>query len=810
MQKLSIISGDVSGRTFDLSGARIPIGREFDNDICLDHVSLSRHHAELVLDNGGYVVRDLNSLNGTFVNNRRVSEEKLQHGDFVRFGIVIARYDANSLAEVMPPSSAPPVKEPAAPVSTPEPEPTQPDMLPTPTRLETEAAPALAEPTLKVKVTIPAEASVPLIATVAEAKPVIEPVEEIKPVVKPVEAPKPVAEPVGQKPVSAIRITEIKAPSAATEVLKEPAAPVAAVAPVMPAKPVFPDKKLDDLRRLLAQSGLLKEERFDEMMQQRGTSGESVIATMIRLGVVPEERLLKVLSEGLRLQLTRLGDKDVDTAAREKVPTKVVFQHNIMPIKLENNVLTVATNDPFNLAMIEAVRMVSRCRVKIALATLSDIMKGLKRYYGVGAETLDELMQKDIVDIDAPVQITKEDLENPDQEASVVKFVNQIVQEAFRERATDIHVEPMESDLRIRYRVDGVLHQAPVPPQLKRFQAAIISRIKVMANMDIAEKRLPQDGRINVRSGGNELDVRVSTIPTSYGESVSLRLLTRSSTVLGLEHIGLSAHDQKMVEKLINLPHGIILVTGPTGSGKSTSLYAFLGTINSIDQRIITVEDPIEYELAGVNQIQVKPEIGLTFASGLRHILRQDPDVIMVGEVRDLETAEIAIRAALTGHLVFSTLHTNDAAGAVTRLLDMGIEPFLVSSSVEAILAQRLVRTICESCKEEYQPGPEILREVGFPAHDIPTAKFFRGRGCEECRYTGYKGRLGIFEVLLMSEALRPLVIERKSSTSIKQAACARGMRTLREDGWEKVKRGLTTVEEVGRVTQEDETLSET
>jgi type II secretion system protein E len=582
------------------------------------------------------------------------------------------------------------------------------------------------------------------------------------------------------------------------------------VAPVAPAKPVFADKKLDDLRRLLSQSGLLKEARFDEVVQQRGGSGDSVIATMIKLGVVPEDRLLKVLSEGLRMELTRLGDKEVDITVREKVPTKVVFQYNIMPMRIEKGTMTVATNDPFNVAMIEAVRMVSRCRVKLALATQSDILKALKRHYGVGAETLDELMQQDIVDIDAPVQITKEDLENPDQEASVVKFVNQIVQEAFRERATDIHVEPMENDLRIRYRVDGVLVQAPVPPQLKRFQAAIISRIKVMADMDIAEKRLPQDGRINVRSGGSELDVRVSTIPTAYGESVSLRLLTRNSMVLGLDSIGLNPLDQKVVEKLINLPHGIILVTGPTGSGKSTTLYAFLSTINSIDQRIITVEDPIEYELAGVNQIQVKPDIGLTFASGLRHILRQDPDVIMVGEVRDLETAEIAIRAALTGHLVFSTLHTNDAAGAVTRLLDMGIEPFLVSSSVEAILAQRLVRTICQSCKEEYHPGMEILREVGFPAEDRETTKFYRGRGCEECRYTGYKGRLGIFEVLVMSEALRPLVIERKSSTTIKQVACARGMSTLRDDGWDKVKRGLTTLEEVARVTQEDESLSET
>ena len=328
-----------------------------------------------------------------------------------------------------------------------------------------------------------------------------------------------------------------------------------------------------------------------------------------------------------------------------------------------------------------------------------------------------------------------------------------------------------------------------------------------MADMDIAERRLPQDGRINVRSGGAEIDVRVSTIPTAYGESVSLHLLTRSSIFLGLESLGLSKEDEKAVRKLVELPHGIILVTGPTGSGKSTSLYAFLSTINSIDQRIITIEEPVEYELPGVNQISVKSEIGLTFASGLRHILRQDPDVIMVGEVRDLETAEIAIRAALTGHLVFSTLHTNDAPGAITRLIDMGIEPFLVSSSVEALLAQRLVRTICKACKEEYKPEKEFLHEVGFPAAEIGKVKFCRGRGCEECRFTGFKGRSAIYEILVMSEALRPLILERASSSAIKQAAIARGMKTLRDDGWEKVRLGMTTVEEVGRVTQEDEAL---
>ncbi|MEI8315792.1 MAG: ATPase, T2SS/T4P/T4SS family [Verrucomicrobiota bacterium] len=564
------------------------------------------------------------------------------------------------------------------------------------------------------------------------------------------------------------------------------------------------------LRQLLAATKLLTDSQVDELLATPRVAGSSFVTALVKSGAVTEEKLLEALAGALHLSYTRIPDQEIDAVARTKVPTKVVFQHNIMPLRAGGGTLVIAANDPFNLAMLEAVRLVTKCRVELALSSEADIAKALKRYYGVGAETLDELLQKNVLDLDAPSPITKEDLESGDQEASVVKFVNQIIWEAFKERATDIHIEPMESDLRIRYRVDGLLHQTPVPAQLKRFQAAIISRIKVMSNMDIAERRLPQDGRINVRSGGEEIDVRVSTIPTAHGESVSLRLLTRSSIYLGLDHLGLGRDDEKIVRKLLELPHGIILVTGPTGSGKSTSLYAFLSTINSIDQRIITIEDPIEYELPGVNQMHVKPDIGLTFASGLRHILRQDPDVIMVGEVRDRETADIAIRAALTGHLVFSTLHTNDAAGAVTRLIDMGIEPFLVSSSVEALIAQRLVRTICQSCREAYQPDADLLREIGFPAADIATAKFYRGRGCEKCRFTGFKGRTGIYEILIMQDKLRPLIIERTSSNTIKSAACANGMKTLRDDGWVKVKAGITTVEEVGRVTQEDEDLTGT
>ncbi|HEV2694702.1 MAG TPA: GspE/PulE family protein, partial [Verrucomicrobiae bacterium] len=402
------------------------------------------------------------------------------------------------------------------------------------------------------------------------------------------------------------------------------------------------------------------------------------------------------------------------------------------------------------------------------------------------------------------IAIDKEITEG-DQEASVIKFVNQIIWEAFKNRATDIHFEPQEDELRIRNRIDGILHLIPLPPTLKRFQSAIISRIKVMSGMNISEKRLPQDGRINVRIKGEEIDIRVSTVPTVYGESVSLRLLTRGKIFLSLDKLGFSKMEEDAIRDIIIKPHGIFLVTGPTGSGKSTSLYAFLSAINSVHKRIITIEEPVEYELKGINQIAVRSDIGLTFAMGLRHILRQDPNVVMVGEIRDSETADIAIRASLTGHLVFSTLHTNDAPSAFTRLTDMGIEPFLIASSVEAVQAQRLVRTICQHCKTEQKVDHDYLRRVGFPEADIGVAKIWHGAGCEECRHQGYQGRKGIYELLIVTEALRPLIMNRAPATTIAQRAIDAGMRTLRLDGWKKVREGTTTIEEVLRVTQMEE-----
>ncbi|HEV2392479.1 MAG TPA: ATPase, T2SS/T4P/T4SS family [Verrucomicrobiae bacterium] len=556
--------------------------------------------------------------------------------------------------------------------------------------------------------------------------------------------------------------------------------------------------------------GLATPEKFDEWTKAwkvavESGSQETLLGFICRESGLAEDVFLQKLAQALNWPFLDLPKLKVPAEARNRISTKVAFQYSVLPTQVQDGAVQVAVSNPFDTAMLNAVRFDARGSVQFALATKPEIEKALKNFYGVGAETLGELDQEEApMDLDLPLD---KEITETDQEASVIKFVNQVIWEAFKDRATDIHFEPAEDELRIRYRIDGILHQTPMPPQLKRFQAALISRIKVMSGMNISEKRLPQDGRINVRIKGEEIDIRVSTVPTVYGESVSLRLLTRGKIFLSLDKLGFAPIEEQAIREIIIKPHGIFLVTGPTGSGKSTSLYAFLSTINSVHKRIITIEEPVEYELKGINQIAVRPEIGLTFAMGLRHILRQDPNVIMVGEIRDLETAEIAIRAALTGHLVFSTLHTNDAPSAFTRLIDMGIEPFLVASSVEAVMAQRLVRTICAHCKEEQKVEPNYLRRIGFPEDEIGTAKFWRGAGCEQCRQLGYQGRMGIYELLILSEALRPLILNRAPASTIAQKAIEAGMRTLRTDGWNKVRAAQTTIEEVLRVTQIEEHL---
>ena len=564
------------------------------------------------------------------------------------------------------------------------------------------------------------------------------------------------------------------------------------------------------IKFLLEQAGLTTQAEFDSLCKAwraavENGSTDTLLTFISREKAVTEDQLLQNLARILNWPYLDLPRLEISNEARKKISTKVAFQFNALPTVFENDRLQVAVNNPFDTALLNAVQFDAKCPVEFALAPRVEIEKALKKYYGVGAETLDEIAQ------DEPLELLvgeDKEITESDQEASVNKFVNQIIWEAFKDRSTDIHFEPAEDELRIRYRVDGILHQAPMPPQLKRYQSAIISRIKVMSGMNIAEKRLPQDGRINVRIKGEEIDIRVSTVPTVYGESVSLRLLTRGKIFLTLDRLGFTPREEVALREIIVKPHGIVLVTGPTGSGKSTSLYAFLSTINSVTKRIITIEEPVEYELKGINQIPVRADIGLTFAVGLRHILRQDPNVIMVGEVRDLETAEIAIRASLTGHLVFSTLHTNDAPSAFTRLIDMGIEPFLVASSVEAVMAQRLVRTICKHCSKEQKVERDYLLRVGFPEAEIETTKFYKGTGCEECRQLGYQGRTGIHELLVVTEAIRPLIMSRAPASTIAQRALEQGMRSLRTDGWEKVKNGTTTIEEVLRVTQTEEHLS--
>ena len=564
------------------------------------------------------------------------------------------------------------------------------------------------------------------------------------------------------------------------------------------------------LKGFLARTGLATNSQFDEWTKAwkiatESGSQEPLLSFIGRESGMAEDVFLQSLGRGLDWPYLDLTKAAVPNEARNKISTKVAFQYAVIPTNLVDGTLQVVVSNPFDIAMLNAVRFDARGPVEFALAPKAEIEKALKKYYGVGAETLDEMSgAEDTMDLDIPLD---KEITEGDQEASVIKFVNQIIWEAFKDRATDIHLEPQEDELRIRFRIDGILHQTPLPPQLKRFQAALISRIKVMSGMNIAEKRLPQDGRINVRIKGEEIDIRVSTVPTVYGESVSLRLLLRGKIFMSLDKLGFAPQDEAALRELIVKPHGIMLVTGPTGSGKSTSLYAMLSSINSVQKRIITIEEPVEYELRGINQIAVRPDIGLTFAVGLRHILRQDPNVIMVGEIRDLETAEIAIRAALTGHMVFSTLHTNDAPSAFTRLIDMGIEPFLVASAIEAVMAQRLVRTICPHCKTEQRIDPTYLKRIGYPELEIPTAKFYHGKGCELCRQLGYQGRLAIYELLVVNEQLRPLILQRAASTTLSARAIEGGMRTLRIDGWNKVRGGITTVEEVLRVTQIEEHL---
>src|SRR6476660_4849357 len=537
-------------------------------------------------------------------------------------------------------------------------------------------------------------------------------------------------------------------------------------------------------------------------------NGNSWTEEVLNSGKVDETKFLHAIGEFFNVPVVSIDAKLIERATLLVLPSRFVFQHHILPIEIKENSVVLATYDLFNSIGRQLAAQLLKQPAEWVLVPRAQLLRAMKTLYGVGAETFDDILKTNrsfeaLQDTETAIELNADD-----PEASVVKFVNQIIREAIFERATDIHVEPQENDLRIRYRIDGILHEVAVPPQLRVLQSAIISRLKVMSHMDIAERRLPQDGRMNLLAGRVEIDVRVSTIPTVNGESISLRLLSRGEQQFNFERLDLGDEQEKIIRALLAQPNGIILLTGPTGCGKSTSLYCFLSSINSVQRRIITIEEPVEYRIPGVSQIDVKPEIDLTFAKGLRHILRQDPNVVMVGEIRDVETADISIRAAMTGHLVFSTLHTNDAVGGITRLLDMDVEPFLLASVVKAFIAQRLVRTICPECKTLAGYPVEYLEELGvtFP----PDFKFYRGTGCDHCRQTGYQGRVAIYEICLVTEPLRRLILQKRDGSELKQCAIAQGMETLRHDGWRRVGQGITTIEEVVRVTQTDEVMAET
>ncbi len=556
---------------------------------------------------------------------------------------------------------------------------------------------------------------------------------------------------------------------------------------------------------ILLRRGLLSPEQLKQSRAQ--ANGVSIIESAIERGFVKEEDALKALAEEVGLDYVDLRETEVDLSLLRIFPQKLIYRHSLFPIRRDNGSLVVATSNPLDLYPLDEAAAVTGLSITPIVAEKIEIAKLVKKHLGVGSETVEGLMaargEEEEIELLEAIETDGSELSEMAQEASVVRLVNEILVEAIDSRASDVHVESQAAGLVIRYRIDGILHTQPVPPEINRFQAAIISRLKIMSRLNIAEKRLPQDGRIKLKVHGREIDIRLSVIPMIHGESLVMRILDKGAMKFDLQNLGMDPDTYRIYSELIRLPHGIILVTGPTGSGKTTTLYSSLLEIKSPENKIITTEDPVEYQLDGINQIQVHPKIGLTFAASLRSILRHDPDIVLVGEIRDAETAENAIQASLTGHTVFSTLHTNDAAGAFTRIVDMGIEPFLVASTVEGIMAQRLVRRLCPNCKEAYKPNPEDLPN-DFPWDKFTSGMLHRPVGCRTCRNVGYSGRFGIYELLVTTEEIRELAHDRVSSFAIKQAALKNGMRTLRIDAWDKAMQGMTSVEEVLRATKGD------
>ncbi|MBU4310815.1 type II secretion system ATPase GspE [bacterium] len=557
------------------------------------------------------------------------------------------------------------------------------------------------------------------------------------------------------------------------------------------------------LGEILVEKGVITSAQLTQVLAEQKRTGERLGRILVNLGFITERELIKFLGAQMDIPPINLDNYLIDPQIIDLVPQSLARRYILIPVFKSEDTLTLAMADPLNVFAIDDLHVRTKCRITPAVASETDILRAIDQYYGI-SESMEEVIKEaseEKFKLEEVEEVDLDKIEALAEEMPIIKLVNLIIMQAVKDRASDIHIESERDKVRTRYRIDGVLYEVPSPP--KRLQPAIVSRIKIMSGMDIAEKRLPQDGRIMLRARNKDIDLRVATLPTMFGEKVVLRILERAVTIVDLDKLGLLPETRKRYEEIISRPYGIVLSTGPTGCGKSSTLYASLNKIKSTKTNIITIEDPIEYQISLVNQVQINPKAGLTFANGLRSFLRQDPDIIMVGEIRDLETAEIAVHASLTGHLVLSTLHTNDAPTAFTRLIDMGVEPFLVSSSVTAVMAQRLVRTICPKCREEHQPPKEVLEELGLSKEK--GLKFYRGKGCGNCKNTGYFGRTGIFELLIPNEKIKDIVVRKTPATEIRKEALRAGMRSLREDGVFKIKEGITSIEEVLRVTQEEE-----
>lgn len=555
---------------------------------------------------------------------------------------------------------------------------------------------------------------------------------------------------------------------------------------------------------LLTEAGVVTPDQTQQAQAAGLGEGESMVDALVRQGIVTEETVLGVVASQLGMEMVSLDGFDLTPELRDSIPQDQAQRYQVVPVYRTEQGLTVAMSDPLALDTLDSLRFVLKCHVDGVVAVRSEITALLTKNYSMDYSVEDMLnqMKDGIVDVTSPGTDNLMDGNPGDTDAPIIKLASAIIYEAYRNRATDIHMEPLEKRFRVRYRIDGVMQEVEGPP--KRLQSAVINRVKIMANMNLSEKRIPQDGRIPIHIGGKQLDLRVSTVPCVHGESIVMRILDKENLSMGLENLGFFPDDRQSLERVITMADGIMLVTGPTGSGKSTTLYSCLSEINKPDKKIITVEDPVEYQLTGINQVMVREDIGLGFGTALRAILRQSPNVVMVGEIRDGETANIATEASLTGHLVFSTLHTNDAPGAVTRLLDIGVKPFLVASALRTVLAQRLIRRICVECKEPYTPRPEELISLGPHAKALEGVQLFKGRGCNTCNLTGYKGRRGIFEIFNVTDEMRQMIFERVSSNRLREVARRNGMRSLREDGVRKIVSGMTSIEEVVSITMGD------